>query len=168
MISNPRQRAGGFTLIEVVVAMAIIVVVLAGLFFQINRVADTSFNLRQRTLAQWVALNRLTDFRLSGVPNVGQKPEGTIEYANAKWRWQAEVIATRVQGLVEIRVSAALENDPKDTWLSTVEGFSGNAMTPIGTFPQPAWRGTPTQQGGPPGNPPGGTPPTTPGAGPSS
>lgn len=164
MIGRPRQRTAGFTLIEVVVAMAIIVVVLAGLFFQINRVADTAFNLRQRTLAQWVALNRLTDFRLTGVPNVGQKPQGTIDYANAKWRWQAEVIATRIQGLVEIRVSAALDSDPKDTWLSTVEGFSGNAMTPIGTFPQPAWRGTPTQQGGGPG----GTPPPTPGAGPST
>jgi general secretion pathway protein I len=164
VIARPRQRMAGFTLIEVVVAMAIIVVVLAGLFFQINRVADTAFNLRQRTLAQWVALNRLTDFRLTGVPTVGQKPQGTIEYANAKWRWQAEVIATRIQGLVEIRVSAALENDPKDTWLSTVEGFSGNAMTPIGTFPQPAWRGMPTQQGGGPG----GTPPPTSGTGPST
>ena len=164
MIERALQRTAGFTLIEVVVAMAIIVVVLAGLFFQINRVADTAFNLRQRTLAQWVALNRLTDLRLTGVPNVGQKPTGTIEYANTKWRWQAEVIATRIQGLVEVRVSAALATDPEDTWLSTVEGFSGNAMTPIGTFPQPAWRGTPTQQGGTSGGP---TTPT-PGTGPTT
>ncbi|HZF15201.1 MAG TPA: type II secretion system minor pseudopilin GspI [Steroidobacteraceae bacterium] len=164
MIRRAASRSPGFTLIEVVVAMAIIVVVLAGLFFQINRVADTAFDLRQRTLAQWVALNRLTDLRLTGVPSIGQKPSGSLEFANAKWRWQAEVVATRIPGLVEIRVSVALESDPKDSWLSTVEGFNGNAMTPVGTFPQPAWRGTPAQQGGP-GN---GTPPKEPGGGPST
>ncbi|MGH8263535.1 MAG: type II secretion system minor pseudopilin GspI [Steroidobacteraceae bacterium] len=139
-----RRHARGFTLIEVVVAMAIIVLVLAGLFFQVNRVADSSFDLRRRTLAQWVALNQLAQIRLTGIPPVGQKPAGTVQFASETWRWQAEVLQTQVQGFVEIRVSAAPESAVKDTWVSTIEGFGGNALAPAGTLPEPDWRPVPT------------------------
>jgi general secretion pathway protein I len=148
---RPSRRDRGFTLIEVVVAMAIIVLVLAGLFFQVNRVADSSFDLRRRTLAQWVALNQLSQIRLTGIPAVGQKPSGTVQFATETWRWQAEILATQVQGFVEIRVSAAPQSAAKDVWISTVEGFGGNAIAPVGTMPEPEWRPVPTapQGGGP-------------------
>jgi general secretion pathway protein I len=147
---RPSWRVQGFTLIEVVVAMAIIVLVLAGLFFQVNRVADSSFDLRRRTLAQWVALNQLAQIRLTGIPAVGQKPSGTVQFATETWRWQAEILATQVQGFVEIRVSAAPQSAAKDTWISTVEGFGGNAIAPVGTLPEPDWRPIPAppQTGG--------------------
>jgi general secretion pathway protein I len=150
----------GFTLIEVVVAMAIIVVVLAGLFFQINRVADTSLALRQRTLAQWIALNRLTDLRLNGVPPTGQKTQGTIDYAGQKWRWQSETLPTQIKEMRIVRVSVALESAPQDTWISAIDGFSGTATTPPGAGGEVNWPGTPAA--GQTGNPPGtGGKPTT-------
>jgi general secretion pathway protein I len=148
----------GFTLIEVVVAMAIIVVVLAALFLQISRVADTSIELRQRTLAQWIALNRLADLRLNGVPPVGQKAQGTLEYASQKWRWQSEILGTPVKEIRRIRVRSALESAPKDTWIATVDGFSGQAISPPGVGATIPWQGTPSE------TPPGGPPPSIPGA----
>lgn len=151
----PPRGVRGFTLVEVVVAMAIIVLVLAGLFMQVNRVADSSFDLRRRTLAQWVALNQLAQIRLTGIPAVGQKPSGTVQFATETWRWQAEILATQVQGFVEIRVSAAPQSADKDTWTSTVEGFGGNAIAPVGTMPEPDWRPVPVPQ--PPGGPGGGS-----------
>ena len=154
------RAAPGFTLIEVVVAMAIIVLVLAGLFMQVNRVADSSFELRRRTLAQWVALNELAKIRLNGIPAVGQKPSGTVQFATETWRWQAEILATQVQGFVEIRVSAAPQSADKATWTATVEGFGGNAIAPVGTMPEPEWRPVPVPT--PPGGPSlGGAGPTT-------
>ena len=146
----------GFTLIEVVVAMAIIVMVLAGLFFQINRVADSSLELRKRTLAQWIALNRVADLRVNGVPPVGQKDQGTIEYADERWRWQSEVLPTPVKEIRRIRVQVGLESGPKDQWISTVDGFSGSAIVPPGVGGDVIWRAPPTggQSGGTP-RPPG-------------
>lgn len=148
MSGGLRKGSAGFTLIEVVVALAIIVLVLAGLFFQVNRIADTSFDLRRRTLAQWVALNQLALMRLTGVPAVGQKPSGTVQFANDTWRWQATVRAIQIPGMVEITVSAAPESAVKDTWTSTVEGFSGNAVAPPGTIPDPEWRPLPQPPAG--------------------
>jgi general secretion pathway protein I len=152
---SDRNSARGFTLIEVVVAMAIIVVVLAGLFFQLNRVADTSFDLRQRTLAQWIALNRVTDLRLNGVPPIGQKSQGTLEYANQKWRWQSETLRTQIKDFRLIRVWVGLESAPKDKWITSVDGFSGLAVTPPGAGSLINWQGSnsgpppPTGGGGP-------------------
>jgi general secretion pathway protein I len=151
----------GFTLIEVVVAMAIIVMVLAGLFFQINRVADTSLDLRKRTLAQWIALNRVADLRVNGVPPVGQKAQGTIEYADERWRWQSEVLPTPVKEIQRIRVQVGLENGPKDQWISTVDGFSGSAIVPPGVGGEVNWRGTPAGGQGGTQPPPGGGQPSS-------
>jgi general secretion pathway protein I len=159
MSSRRPTRPDGFTLIEVVVAMAIIVVVLAGLFFQINRVADTSLDLRERTLSQWIALNRVADLRVNGVPPVGQKAEGTIEYADQRWRWRWEVLPTPVKEIRRIRVQVGLEGGAKDRWISTVDGFSGSAIAPPGVGGEINWRGTPAAgQGGPPSNPGAGQP----------
>jgi len=140
----------GFTLIEVVVAMAIIVVVLAGLFMQINRTAKMSGELRDRTLAQWIALDRLVEVRLNGVPPAGQKSDGTLEYATLKWRWQTETLATPVKSIVRIRVRVGLDSAPKDEWISTVDGFSGAAIQRGGAGGALSWGGTPNPQSGAP------------------
>jgi general secretion pathway protein I len=162
MIAVRRRLVPGFTLIEVVVAMAIIVVVLAGLFLQINRTARMSGELRERTLAEWIALNRLVDMRLNGLPPSGQKTDGSIDYATLKWRWQTETIATPVKNIVRIRVRVGLDSAPKDEWIATVDGFSGAALQRGSTGAGVTWGGTP----GPaqPGAAPGPLPPPSSGA----
>ncbi len=165
----------GFTLIEVIVALFIIVIVLAALFRQINSVAKTSVDLRERTLAQWIALDRLVELRMNGVPPVGQTSAGKLDYANEKWRWQSETIATTTKSLVLIRIHAGLESAPKDTWGVTVESFKSTAIM-TGAAPV-NWIGTGTGPTGGPGGaatpspgaptPPGTTPAPNPG-GPTS
>lgn len=163
MSAQSRSVTRGFTLIEVVVAMAIIVMVLAGLFLQINRVADTSLALRQRTLAQWIALNRLAELRLNGVPPVGQKTQGTIDYAGQKWRWQSEILPTPIKDFRRVRVRATLESAPKDTWIATVDGFSSTAVMPPGIGAAINWQGTTGGETGHQSE----TPPPTPGGAPT-
>ena len=155
--AGPVKRRG-FTLIEVVVAMAIIVVVLAGLFMQINRAAKATGELRDRTLAQWIALDRLVEVRLNGAPPAGQKTDGSLEYAQRKWRWQTEALATPVKDIVRIRVRVGLEGSPPDDWISTVDGFSGTAMRRGALL---SWGGVPGQGPGGPAPPPSSGAPTS-------
>ncbi len=142
MICHRPRTGRGFTLIEVIVALFIIVIVLAALFRQINAVARTSIDLRERTLAQWIALDRLVELRVNGVPPLGQTSEGILDYANEKWRWQSETLPTANKSLVLIRVHAGLESAPKNTWTATVVGFKSTAiMTGGAPFP---WSGLST------------------------
>lgn len=61
------MRAGrGFTLIEVLVAMTIAAIALMTAMRATGSLAVNSAELRDRTLAQWSAENRLSQIRISG------------------------------------------------------------------------------------------------------
>jgi general secretion pathway protein I len=67
--------AAGFTLIEVMVALAIVAISLAAGARAASSVIDTSQRLSDIVLAQWCADNQLTELRLSDqVPPVGNTP----------------------------------------------------------------------------------------------
>jgi general secretion pathway protein I len=69
------RRAAGFTLIEVMVALAIVAISLAAGSRAASSVVDTSQRLSDVVLAQWCADNQLTELRLQDqLPPVGKTP----------------------------------------------------------------------------------------------
>ncbi len=70
--SGSRRRAAGFTLIEVLVAMAIVAVTLAAGMRAASALTDNAARLADVIAAQWCADNQLTNLRLSRqLPGVG-------------------------------------------------------------------------------------------------
>jgi general secretion pathway protein I len=65
MSAAPRRRAAGFTLIEVLVALAIVAVTLGAGIKAAGALADNAERLTDVSLAQWCADNQLTDLRLA-------------------------------------------------------------------------------------------------------
>lgn len=179
---KPARRAGtrwshrshqrAFTLVEVLVALAIVVVGLAALFTTVSQAVRNSTYLRERTLAQWIALNRITETRLSGLVPSDERQEGELEFANQRWRWELETIATPVRGIVRLEARAAPEDAPEDSWPGQATGFMGNSIAPPNTVARD-WLGSDSAaaQRGPGGRdaerPPGDPPPEDeqPGAG---
>ncbi|MGQ0587864.1 MAG: type II secretion system minor pseudopilin GspI [Gammaproteobacteria bacterium] len=99
-------RGRGFTLIEVVVAVAILAVALGALISSMARYADNAAWLRDKTVALWVAHNRLTEIGLEPAwPQLGAS-DGDVAMAGIEWRWDVTVSETpdpRVRR-VDIRV----------------------------------------------------------------
>jgi len=58
-------HARGFTLVEVMVALMIVALGLGALMVAVTSTARTSRYLRDKTLAEWIALNHLSELRLS-------------------------------------------------------------------------------------------------------
>jgi general secretion pathway protein I len=155
-----RRPAAGFTLIEVLVALAVVALGMAALMTALGSSADSASYQRDKTLAEWVALNRVEEVRLAFKRPTKGKSDGEVEMAGQKWRWGQEVVEAEVKGILRIDVSVKPTNapGPKDSgWYTTVSGIVGDAlapprgdMDPFGIPPQP------TGPGG--GNPPGGTP----------
>jgi len=74
-MSSPRRAAAGFTLIEVMVALAIVAIALAAGSRAASSVVNTSQRLNDVVLGQWCADNQLTEMRLlDQLPAVGKTP----------------------------------------------------------------------------------------------
>jgi general secretion pathway protein I len=104
-----RQLTRGFTLIEVLVALAILAIALAAASRASAMMANSSAELRQRLLASWVAQNRLAELQARRAwPDAGTR-EGEVEQAGLKLTWHETVSATpnRAFRRIEIHVGAA-------------------------------------------------------------
>lgn len=147
------MRPAGFTLVEVLVALAIVAFGLSALFAATTQTVQASAYLREKTLAQWIALNRITEARLEGKPPADENMSGEIEYAGQTWRWELETIKTPVAGIVRLEARAALTDAAENSWPGFATGFMGDAMAAPG--------GAPTNWLGEPGStaPPGQAPP---------
>jgi general secretion pathway protein I len=171
-----RPAATGFTLIEVLVALAIVGLGLIAVFGQVSQSVTTATRLRDKTLADWIAVDRITELRLTGdFPAIGTRSDD-VDMANTKWRYSVKVSATEVADIRRADVSVGFAENP-DRPLVTVAGFlvspvqprvppitSGwepitaeDAATPPGQNPPP-----PPNPPSVPGPPPIQTPPTQP------
>jgi general secretion pathway protein I len=118
-----RRQQGGFTLLEVIVALAVLAITLGAIIKATGDYTANQAYLRDRTLALWVARNVLAEFQLENAwPNVGER-KGTAEMGRAEWDWLALISQTEEAELrrvdVEVRPLDADETDP----LVVLSGF---------------------------------------------
>ncbi len=158
------KASRGFTLIEVLVALAIVAIGMAAVLESLTSAANTTVYLQDKTFAGWVALNRIETVRLADtVPQAGTSSDN-VSYAGRSWEWQQKVTTTRIPGMVEIEVDVkpadSTAGDDKG-WYASAIGFMGSAIAPSTNPPTPAWSQEPidTLPTGIPGQP--GTPTTS-------
>src|SRR3981189_355008 len=123
----------GFTLIEVLVALMVVAIGLAALMVAVSSTARTSGYLRDKTLAQWMALNRLTEVRLN-LNKFGQNTDtGEINFANRTWHYDTRYFDTSIASMkrVVVRVYAGDANT-KGNPLAESTGFLGSAVAAPG------------------------------------
>lgn len=120
------RRLRAFTLIEVLVALAIVALGAAALTSALRTAADTSFTLRERLFAEWIAENRLTEWRTARTPPTVGASDGELEWGDRRWRWRQEVLATPVEGLLRIDIEVRAASPADAPVLAVVTGFRGS------------------------------------------
>jgi general secretion pathway protein I len=134
--------AGGFTLIEVLVALVIVTIGMAAVLGALTSSAETIAYLRDKSFANWVALNQIALLRISGQLPAPGKSDGDVDFAGRKWHWHQEVNAMQVPGMVRMDLSvrpADVESADSDRgWYATVSGIAGDAVG-LARGDQPDW-----------------------------
>jgi general secretion pathway protein I len=88
------RRAAGFTLLEVMVALAIAALALLALFGAAGATNRATLELRTRTLGHMVASNAITELRLGRSWLEPGQIDGDAELGGQRWRWRATVSPT--------------------------------------------------------------------------
>ena len=110
---RPRVRNAGFTLIEAVVALLIVALGMTALFMQLNQYAVTASYMEEKTLASWIATNRLTELSvLPEWPELGTSEE-EIDFAGRRWQYFVDVSETQVENLRRVDVAVTRAEQPE-------------------------------------------------------
>lgn len=136
------NRARGFTLIEVVVALLVVALGLAAAVQLTTLAASNLVTLQQKTLADWVAMNRLAELRTAGsLPAAGSR-QGDEDMGGARFYWRQDVtggplpqvravtimVSARAGGPALVRIHSDLADAlvPEGTGLSAAGSSTGS------------------------------------------
>lgn len=94
MSSRRRRRNAGFTLVEVLIALAILAITLAATGRATRLSIDTAAEVRTRTLAGWVAENRAAELAASATFPAPGDSLAQVEMAGARFTLRQKVSET--------------------------------------------------------------------------
>ena len=127
MANRPNRL--GFTLVEVMVALAVVAVALPALMVALHQHIDGTGYLRDKSLAHLVAANQLAEIRILAEAT-RTLPEGDSsgvrELAERQWYWWRHSSETELANFYRIEISVAsseeLENEPLITLTAFLSG----------------------------------------------
>jgi general secretion pathway protein I len=114
MPSRITHKKNGFTLIEVLIALAIISIALTALLLTTAETVSSTHRLREKTLAHLVTTQGLTQIQLDLVP-LGKNQTITQSFIlfGQEWFWHAASAPTHLSTVERIEVTASPhENGP--------------------------------------------------------
>lgn len=124
------MKSRGFTLLEVLVALAVFATVAAVILVASGRSVSNAIRLEDKTLASWLADNRLQE--LAWTPNVQPGREQTeLDYAGRRWQRLELIETTSEPGMLRVTVWVAAKpnkggNEPiEERAVQSLIGFIG-------------------------------------------
>ena len=114
----------GFTLIEVMVALAIFAVAMASLSGALQNSATNATYIQEKTVAHWIASNALVDLQAPGnFPGLADRTD-KVEFAGQEWVVRTKIEKSGAQQLpVRVaEISVGLEQGREVNYFATLNG----------------------------------------------
>lgn len=116
-----RLPATGFTLIEVLVALAVVAVALFAVVKATGEQVANASRLRDTTFAHWVARNKLAEMQTSDTWTTGRQ-DSRVVFAGRTWPVNVAIEDTPNDRVRRVEVSVADPDDP-DATVAVLTGF---------------------------------------------
>jgi general secretion pathway protein I len=106
------------------VALAIVAIALGSMIRATGEASVNEAYLQEKTLANWVAINRMAELRILGLtPKPGSRQTGASEMADIEWQWRQTAIATPDPNIIRIEITVGKDGDYEG--LAALTGFLG-------------------------------------------
>jgi general secretion pathway protein I len=109
------ERQQGFTLIEVMVALAIVIIAFMAMYGSMMQVVAATTLMQEKTIATWIAFDRITELRVMNEFPDDDESSGEIEMAGNDWVYSINIKATESENLRQVIVKVAPAQDPDNT-----------------------------------------------------
>jgi general secretion pathway protein I len=122
------RKSSGFTLIEVMIALAIFAIVSTTLIKNATQTVSQSRIIQERSMAQWIAESEMQTLRLQPRTQENFPSQGTnlISQVMGGREWQVEVdVRTTENELVRRVEITVFDEQDLDTPLANLSGFLG-------------------------------------------
>ena len=116
------RASRGFTLLEVMVALAVLAIALAALIKGVGENSANAAHLRDRTFAHWVGMNVVAEQRLSGEWTEKVK-RGEEEMGNHTWYWRSTVSETFDEDVRRLDVEVYIDEERGGSPLARLVAF---------------------------------------------
>ncbi len=121
-----KSKTKGFTLLEVMVALAIFASAAAVLVISDGSAIKQTIYLEEKILASWIAENQLARMQLEAQwPELGKK-EGTVSFAQRNWKVVTEVSKTSQSNFNKVELTVSRQEQTQsaeDNVLFTLTGY---------------------------------------------
>lgn len=104
----------GFTLIEVLLALAVIAIALTALLKATSQNTGFTQRLKDKSIAHWVAMQGIASIQLGIIsPVINQESTESMMMAGQKWYWRMQITPTSIKGMqrISIQVSKTIDAD---------------------------------------------------------
>ncbi len=106
---------------EVLVALAVLAVAMAALVESAGSFTSNQAYIENKTIAHWVALNRIAELRTGQSGQSLGRQEGQEEMAGRTWEWKTQLSSTDKPDILKAKVTVRQENE--ETVYSLLTGY---------------------------------------------
>jgi general secretion pathway protein I len=115
----------GFTLLEVLVAMAFFAIAFAGVSKAFGDLITNTNYIQERTLGQWVAENQLAMLSIDNNFDTAGNDSGSEEMAGRTWYWNQIIKNTAQPDVRRVIIEVRTEQQRDTAPVAKLEGYLG-------------------------------------------